>query len=647
MEKRRRVVLFLSGTLVLVVGAVVYLLDRGADNVYFLPGSLATGGDRPGVFGALGLWLPSFLHTFAFILMGAAVLAPLLRRPWLPCLVWSAVEVLLEIGQHDPMARGLALLVPDFFESLPVLEATKSYFLLGAFDYGDLVAIALGATAAYVTILCMCHGRVGALGARGEARPEAIGGVSCPEKRAAIAEARDYGHGRAAAILTLSLFALGLLTVVATSKGDGGATGYWGKWLWVAGSETGGETGLYGTKGTPDPLNVPGARYGAAVWFDANDDLWLFGGLAGDGPGDVLRNDLWRHDGTDWTWISGSSIPEEWGVYGAMGVPDPGNVPGARRDFSYWEDDNDNFWVFGGSGFDDSGSLGYLNDLWRYDGLDWTWMAGSSTANSPGSYGTKGVGIPSNEPPGRARSASWVDRSGRFWVFGGEPGTGLLNDLWRYDGVNWMWMSGSSAVDEPGVHGTLGTPDPGNVPGARTGAVSWVDDFSSLWLLGGDGFDEVGTRGPLCDLWQYDGVVWTWISGRPEAGVAGAYRGRGFPHSDNLPGSRYGAASWIDAAGRLWLFGGFGLDDRGIQGHLSDLWVFDGTAWAWASGSSVVSALGVYGTRGQASAADAPGARVFASSTKDINGDFWLIGGLGYDSTSGPVSLNDAWRYDP
>jgi hypothetical protein len=118
-----------------------------------------------------------------------------------------------------------------------------------------------------------------------------------------------------------------------------------------------------------------------------------------------------------------------------------------------------------------------------------------------------------------------------------------------------------------------------------------------------------------------------------------------------VPGSRTTAVSWIDAGGNLWLFGGDGFDSSGgLTGDLNDLWEFNPAAktWTWVSGSNTVSAKGVYGTLGVASASNTPGAREGAISWIDRSGNFWLFGsGYGYDSTGALVSLNDLWRYQP
>jgi len=46
-------------------------------------------------------------------------------------------------------------------------------------------------------------------------------------------------------------------------------------------------------------------------------------------------------------------------------VTDPINVPGARYGSFSWIDVSGELWLFGGSGYDASGSWNDLNDLWK------------------------------------------------------------------------------------------------------------------------------------------------------------------------------------------------------------------------------------------------------------------------------------------
>jgi len=56
---------------------------------------------------------------------------------------------------------------------------------------------------------------------------------------------------------------------------------------------------------------------------------------------------------------------------------------------------------------------------------------------------------------------------------------------------------------------------------------------------------------------------------------------------------------------------------------------------------------GVYGTQGVAAAGNTPGARTDAFGWTDKQGNLWLFGGLGTDSTGTAGWLNDFWEYQP
>ena len=78
--------------------------------------------------------------------------------------------------------------------------------------------------------------------------------------------------------------------------------------------------------------------------------------------------------------MNGSDTTKHSGIYGTMGIPDAGNVPGTRLSSISWIDRNGNVWLWGGYGCGDTTSSGYLNDLWRYEPAanQWVWMDGSS-----------------------------------------------------------------------------------------------------------------------------------------------------------------------------------------------------------------------------------------------------------------------------
>jgi hypothetical protein len=56
--------------------------------------------------------------------------------------------------------------------------------------------------------------------------------------------------------------------------------------------------------------------------------------------------------------------------------------------------------------------------------------------------------------------------------------------------------------DSSDIFGTAGVPIPGNVPGARGGAVSWIDPTGNMWLFGGSVWDGFTTSW-LADFWVF------------------------------------------------------------------------------------------------------------------------------------------------
>jgi N-acetylneuraminic acid mutarotase len=421
-------------------------------------------------------------------------------------------------------------------------------------------------------------------------------------------------------------------------------------WTWVSGATTTNQAGSYGTKGVASISNVPGAHYGEVSWTDSSGNLWLFGGYGYDSTGAVSNlNALWKFDGTNWTWVSGADTIDQAGSYGTKGIASSSNVPGARQYPVSWIDISGSLWLFGGAGSDSTGAKGELNDLWKFDGSNWIWVSGADTVDQAGNYGAKGVASPSNVPGSRSDSASWIDRSGNLWLFGGygHDSTGAwgeFNDLWKFDGSNWTWVSGANVVDQKGAYGTKGVAASSNMPGSRIDSVSWIDGSGNLWLFGGLGHDSTGAWDDLNDLWKFDGSNWTWVSGADTVNQSGSYGTKGVAASSNVPGAREVLVSWIDSNGNLWLFGGYGSDSTGAKGRLNDLWKFDGSNWTWVSGANIVNQAGSYGTKGVASSSNIPGARNGSVSWIDSSGSLWLFGGWGYDSAGAKGNLNDLWR---
>ena len=426
------------------------------------------------------------------------------------------------------------------------------------------------------------------------------------------------------------------------------------EWAWEKGSTAVNADPVYGTQGVVGMTNTPGARQFPAVWSGDPGSLWLFGGYATDNVAKtyVLVNDLWKFNSGQWTWLGGSNVGNQPGTSGTLGVPSTNNVPGGRYEAVSWTDSSGSVWLFGGTGLDSAGSVGSLNDLWKYSQGQWTWMSGSNVVGQHGTYGTLGVASPNNVPGARIEAVSWSDSAGNLWLFGGfgldsAGSNGMLSDLWKYSAGQWTWVSGSNLVNRNGVYGMQGIPTSGNAPGARDSAISWTDSSGNLWLFGGTGNGSPGQSGFLNDLWKYSNGQWTWMAGSASAGQSGVYGTQSVASQSNSPGARRNAVSWTDSSGNLWLFGGNAIDSVGGMGLLNDLWKYSNGEWTWVSGPKLINQNGMYGTQGTLGPGNIPGARLMAGGWIDANGNLWLFGGYGAPGSGTEGNLNDLWMYMP
>jgi hypothetical protein len=344
----------------------------------------------------------------------------------------------------------------------------------------------------------------------------------------------------------------------------------------------------------------------------------MFGGqgFAANGLDPELLNDVWEFvpgatfnaDGSfpgNWIWQGGFSSFNQSGIYGttqgtattgcATGTTTGCVLPGGRWAAASFNDASGNVWLFGGQGVDSTGTIGLLNDLWRYNiaSKQWTWVSGSNTANQKGVYGAPGA---TGTPGGRQAAVLWVDSTGTVWLFGGfgldsvptggpAPQGGTLNDLWMFSGGQWTWVSGASTANQDGVYGTQTLasvpPAPPNFPGSRWGAVGWADKSDNLWFFGGWGYGSTLTQptGFLNDIWEYQRTSkqWIWWKGTSNVNQSGAYLTNGIPYVNDVVGGRRGTAIWQpDQYNYVWIFGGEGYDASAgaPPGYLDDLWTY-------------------------------------------------------------------------
>jgi hypothetical protein len=430
----------------------------------------------------------------------------------------------------------------------------------------------------------------------------------------------------------------------------------------------------------------------------------------------------------DWTWIFGpDTIGTFRGTYGTAQLPPPApptsdsNTPGGRDFPATWTGKNGFKFMFGGDGLPVQGVTppllpDLMNDMWVFiPGAStpigaWvpvnlsvttatTTASGVTTVTqTPNVVSLEYVGSSNPNPSARWGAVSWTDAAtGDLYMFGGQSGAGLLNDVWKFHpGLTLPYQqvgafdfydtsyktatvtysgsytyTGTWSVVSAGVVNGNGN-YAGGSPGGRWGAGFCTDASGTVWMFGGQGFDSTSALPVLLnDLWKFSGGVWTWV-GPSNSNVGqnnGVYGTKGQGSAANSPGGRQTPVLWADNQGHLWMFGGLGLDSAGTQNPgtingqpgtvpegalLNDLWEYDIASgqWTWVNGggtNGTANQVGVYAASQTADPTNIPGSRWSAAGWSDAQGNLWFFGGWGYASTLAQSTgfLDDVWEYVP
>jgi len=470
-----------------------------------------------------------------------------------------------------------------------------------------------------------------------------------------------------------------------------------------------GQLGVYGILQTPALGNSPGARYESAGWTDDKGNLWLIGGHGFDVEANFgYLSDLWEfqpNTGSAQVAATPEILPGSGTYTSWQTVTITDSTPGAT--IEYLINGIAPASVYAApitvSSSETIEAIAVASGYANSNVASASYVANFSVAATPvfsltaGSYPTaQTVSISDTTPAATIYYAIGAGPTAPFALYSGPVTVSSSETLQAYAvaenyrmstlataayniGSNpsgeWAWMGGASTVPPgcsqggscvvPGWYGTLRTAAAANIPGARGSSVSWTDSKGNLWLFGGGGADAYGNVGYLNDLWEFSPATaqWTWMSGNntipacsnPDGcGPSGVYGTLGTPGATNAPGGREDAAGWSDNTGNLWIFGGMGIDASGDFGFLNDLWKFNTATnqWTWIAGSDSIPCNacgfpGVYGAFGVPANGNLPGARVPGATWKDLNGNFWMFGGLGEDSTGLECYLNDLWEFDP
>jgi N-acetylneuraminic acid mutarotase len=193
----------------------------------------------------------------------------------------------------------------------------------------------------------------------------------------------------------------------------------------------------------------PNAVYGAVMVFDGNRSL-LFGGSD---VSDFALAETWTFDGSDWAQIA------------------PAASPPARTNYAMiYDANNGRILLFGGQN-----KTAYFNDLWQYDGNNW----------SPATV------VGSSPPPRALHSMTYDADDGLVFLFGGRSLAGdLLADFWSFNTATNEWTKIAASG-----------------PSARQAASLIYDPArGDLVLVGG-----VSEHGDIVlnDVWHYRDSAWT------------------------------------------------------------------------------------------------------------------------------------------
>ena len=222
----------------------------------------------------------------------------------------------------------------------------------------------------------------------------------------------------------------------------------------AAGVEVPAQTWLWTNSWTQaSPSASPPARFGPAMAYDAKRKVVVVfgGGIDGGGGAPDLFNDTWEWNGTTWTPITTATKPPARAV-GTMSFDAARGV----------------MLLANGIVLDALMLPELVNDLWQYDGTNWTQLAAPTPLNervfSPLAYDTT------------ARQSD---------MFGGQSfGGGIFGDTWSWTGTEFVERYPATRPSDRGGHVANSSPDGAGiiVYGGRFGDGS-VDLTSDLWSL--------------------------------------------------------------------------------------------------------------------------------------------------------------------
>jgi Immunoglobulin domain/Immunoglobulin I-set domain len=204
----------------------------------------------------------------------------------------------------------------------------------------------------------------------------------------------------------------------------------------------------------------PSPRWDTAMAYDSDRRVSvLFGGQVYNPTGSPVIGDTWEFDGTNWMQRL------------------PSTSPAARSLAQMVYDSHRHRTVlFGGQIFNGS-SLVYSPETWEWDGANWQKI---TTTHVPGFTQT-----------GYRYAACFDSVRNEMLLFGGVTNTGIISQLWSYDGTDWHLKPPSG---------------PAPVYTASLPTMAFDTNRGMAVLVGGGGGTVPNGYGQ--SVWEWDGAVW-------------------------------------------------------------------------------------------------------------------------------------------
>lgn len=197
--------------------------------------------------------------------------------------------------------------------------------------------------------------------------------------------------------------------------------------------------------------------------------------------------------------------------------------------------------VFGGQAV----AATVYGDTWEWDGESW-WEIEPEDEEGDG-----------NPTARKEAAAAFDEMRGKVVLFGGRPDWEPTDELWEWDGRNWL----ARIPCDPEADGN---------PQRRSGhAMAYAEQLGGVLAFGGSPDPGNDYESMLNDLWLWDGYSWKLME---------------LPPGNEPPSTRWmTAAAWDSVRQRLVVFGGTvssGHSEQHDEANvLGDTWEWDGTSW--------------------------------------------------------------------